>query len=160
MRLILDFDIQSEDDLLVLERVAPILGLTGQDILQKLECTKNVPLDISLYNIKRKSGKGTPKRGANLAYPESFERLWAARPRRKGADPKEGAYLQWQRRVNEGVDPEYMVAQTEKYAKYCSAEIKEKEYVMQTQRWLGKSQPFRQDYVIESPSGYEGVPIL
>ena len=55
-------------------------------------------------------------------YPAAFERLWEARPRRAGSDPKPAAYSAWRARIREGLITEADAhAAVLRYANFCQA---------------------------------------
>lgn len=71
-------------------------------------------------------------------YPQAFLDLWAAYPRRDGANPKRAAYQCWNARRREGYTPEQMLAGVQHYARWARAKGKEHtETVMQAKRFVG-----------------------
>ncbi|WP_158785128.1 hypothetical protein [Pantoea sp. BAV 3049] len=76
-------------------------------------------------------------------YPEDFETLWQAYPRRLGADGKAMAYKAWQVRISEGILPQTMLEAVQRYAAYCDAErLTGTKFVQMPQRFLGPYHEF------------------
>lgn len=84
-------------------------------------------------------------------YPEEFEELWAAYPKRAGHDPKKPAFQAWTaRQRDDGVSHEDMMAGVQRYAAYCRAEgMVNTRFVKQAQFFLGPNHPFADEW---SPS--------
>lgn len=66
-----------------------------------------------------------------------FERFWSVYPKRAGNNPKKPARKSWDARIEQGADPEVMIAAAERYGRFCDATDKiGTEYVKQSQSWL------------------------
>ena len=105
----------------------------------------------------------TPQGGRRPAsdYPEDFERLWEARPRRAGNDPKPKAYKAWKARIREGqITAEEAHAKVLAYRKFCEATGKVgTETVMQLATFFGPTnEAYRQDWTPPRPPGPAGQP--
>lgn len=98
-------------------------------------------------------GRPTPELavGPDGDYPPAFERLWEARPRRDGADPKGRAFAAWRARLRAGADPGDMQAGVERYAAWCDDRYKptERRYVMRLVTFLGPDEHFREDWQVD-----------
>lgn len=100
-----------------------------------------------------------PSKGGD--YPEAFERLWEARPRRAGNDPKPKAYQAYQARIREGrLTGEEAHAAVLRYRKFCEATGKlHTETVMQLASFFGpKNEAYLQDWALPKPAGQPGQP--
>lgn len=91
------------------------------------------------------------KLNGSYTYPESFERIWSAYPRRQGSNPKVGAYRAVRARVKSGDSPDDLATAAAHYAAHVRSTEKEgTEFVQQAATFFGPSEPFR-DF-IEAPS--------
>lgn len=82
-------------------------------------------------------------------YPEDFERIWNARPRRAGSNPKPRAFEAWQARIREGkTTAEKAYEQVVAYARFCANTGKVgTEFVMQLATFFGpKNEAFLADW--------------
>jgi|GEM_PF-5247993 len=98
-----------------------------------------------------------PSKGGD--YPEDFERLWEARPRRAGNDPKPKAYQAWQARIREGrLTAEEAHAAVLRYRRFCEATGKVgTETVMQCASFFGpKNEAWLNDWAPPRPPGPAG----
>lgn len=85
------------------------------------------------------------------AYSEEFEKAWKGYPAREGSNPKNSAYGAWNARVREGVDPDVLLAGVIRYAAFCQAKGQTgTTYVMQGQRFFGKSREFENTWAVSS----------
>lgn len=57
----------------------------------------------------------------DFPYPPEFERVWAKKPRRAGANPKFPAFEAWRARQKEGASVEDLESAVERYARFCEA---------------------------------------
>jgi hypothetical protein len=102
-----------------------------------------------------------PKPSKGGDYPESFEALWEARPRRAGNDPKPKAYQAYQARIREGrLTEEQAHAAVLRYRKFCEATGKVgTETVMQCASFFGpKNEAWLNDWTPPRPPGPAGQP--
>lgn len=94
--------------------------------------------------------KPKPKKAAKPKEPEddeTFERLWAKRPRRAGNDPKHDARKAFNARINGGADPAAIEQGLERYARFCTQTGKiDTEHVMRLSTFLGPAEPYLQDW--------------
>jgi len=82
-------------------------------------------------------------------YPEEFEAIWQAYPKREGANPKNKAYSGYKARIAEGVKPETMAAGVARYAAFVRQKGKTgTEFVMQGQRFFGTEKAYENDWMI------------
>lgn len=80
-------------------------------------------------------------------YPDAFEVLWKAYPKRSGANPKDKAYSAYRSRISEGSSPAEILDGVSRYARYCERLGKVgSEYVMQTKTFLGPSGNFKETW--------------
>ena len=76
--------------------------------------------------------------GMHRDYPDEFEKVWAAYPKRKGADDKGGGYEKFRARVEEGISVDNLLKGVENY--YIEQEREENintRYVMQMKKFFG-----------------------
>lgn len=91
----------------------------------------------------------TPPPKKPPAYPDDFEAIWSAYPKREGANPKNKAYSAYKARLREGVEPGDMAAGTARYAAFVRHKGSERtEFVMQAQRFFGTERAFENDWMI------------
>lgn len=75
-------------------------------------------------------------------YPEDFQRLWEAYPRRSGSNDKRKALKAWTARLRAGHSPGEILAGVERYARWCEATGKVgTEMVKQAATFLGPADP-------------------
>ncbi len=92
-----------------------------------------------------------PAKKNKNAYPEEFEKAWKAYPAREGSNPKNSAYGAWNARVREGVDPDELLAGVIRYAAFCQTKGQTgTTFVMQGQRFFGKSREFENTWAVSS----------
>jgi hypothetical protein len=110
-----------------------------------------------------KNTDGASQDGQNRrdAYPDSFQRAWAAYPKRAGGNPKKTAYRCWRARVREGASEDELERGVVRYAAYCDATGKSgTEYVKQASTFLGPDEHWREDWAVPSKSGGAPEPPL
>lgn len=91
--------------------------------------------------VDRAQKPARPTTRANR-YGEGFESLWAERPRRDGADPKDRAHRAWSARLRGGATPEAMLEGLRRYRAWCEArDMPGTRFVMLTATFLGPSDP-------------------
>lgn len=79
--------------------------------------------------------------------PEDFLKAWGEYPKRDGANPRRDALKAWRARVREGVSPDDLLRATKAYAAAMERKVRVgTEFVMQAQRFYGKSRPY-EDYL-------------
>ncbi len=80
-------------------------------------------------------------------YPDAFEVLWKAYPKRIGGNPKDKAYAAYRSRLAEGKTPAEILDGVSRYARYCESLGKVgSEYVMQAKTFLGPSCNFNETW--------------
>ncbi|MCG5513644.1 helix-turn-helix domain-containing protein [Ectothiorhodospira shaposhnikovii] len=102
-----------------------------------------------------------PKPSKGGDYPEAFERLWEARPRRAGGDPKPAAFRAWRARIQEGrITEEQAHAKVLEYRRYCEGTGKVgTETVQQLATFFGPvKEGYRQEWALPKPAGLSGQP--
>lgn len=83
-------------------------------------------------------------------YPDDFEALWAAYPRRSGGNNKRSAFRQYTARLREGHTHAEMLAGVERYAEYVRSEGKEwTPYVKLAATFLGRDCHFEDTFMAE-----------
>lgn len=109
--------------------------------------------DPSLSDESRQLSKSTsPKKPT--PYPEAFELVWQAYPKRPGSNPKPKAFQAWNARIKEGEEPEKILQGTIRYRQFCDQTGKaHTEFVMQAARFFGKGKEYEQDW---SPPASQG----
>lgn len=82
---------------------------------------------------------------SNRGYPEEFDTLWAAYPKRAGGNSKSDAHRAWSARLKNGATADEMLAGVQRYARYCEATGKiGTEYVKQAATFFGRGEHFRE----------------
>jgi len=102
-----------------------------------------------------------PKPSKGGDYPEAFERLWEARPRRAGGDPKPAAFRAWRARIQEGrITEQQAHAKVLEYRRYCEGTGKVgTETVQQLATFFGPvKEGYRQEWALPKPAGPSGQP--
>lgn len=116
----------------------------NNDVAILSQCVANVAHSDS------DSDKELHRSVAKATYPDAFEVLWAAYPKRSGANPKDKAYSAYRSRLAEGTLPAALLDGVSRYARYCTALGKVgTEYVMQTKTFLGPSGNFNEAWETE-----------
>lgn len=107
-----------------------------------------LPANPTLVSIEDKQGlTGENKNLSGGEKLDAFELAWKAYPKREGANPKNKAQSAWNARLQEGVEPERMLAGVARYAAYCRQKGNVgTEYVMQAVRFFGKEKAFDNDW--------------
>jgi len=78
-----------------------------------------------------------------------FDAIWAAYPKREGANPRNKALSAFKARIAEGIKPDDIAAGVSRYLRYCQARGSiGTEYVMQAARFLGTEKAFENDWMI------------
>lgn len=91
---------------------------------------------------------------SNGGYPEAFDTLWAAYPKRAGGNSKSDAHRAWAARLKSGATADEMLAGVQRYARYCEATGKiGTEYVKQAATFLGRGEHFRELWVSANGGG-------
>lgn len=110
-------------------------------------------------NIKDMSGDKHPtdrrkrKNGEQIAYPDAFEQLWQAYPKRSGGNPKHTAWLLWQKLVNAGEDPDAIMAGVLRYRAWCEATGKiGTETVKMAKSFFGPDQAWKESWDLPKPA--------
>lgn len=110
---------------------------------------------------KDTDGSSQDERRRRDAYPDSFQRAWAAYPKRAGGNPKKTAYRCWRARVREGASEDELERGVARYAAYCDAIGKtDTEYVKQASTFLGPDEHWREDWAVPPKSGRAPEPPL
>lgn len=90
-------------------------------------------------------------RDRRIEYPEEFEEVWHAYPKRSGANKKE-TYKAWNARIKSGTTLEEMADGARRYAAYCKANNTEEKYIKQPSTFFGPSEHFLSEWrIIRSP---------
>ena len=112
--------------------------------------------------------KPKPRASKQVEYPQEFEDVWAAYPRRVGSNPKKKALGAWFARGDaatfcDGDPDEYEMAErfamemgVIAYCQFCDATVEDKRFVMQASTFLGPEQHYRCDWTI--PTAPDNVP--
>ncbi|WP_455547672.1 DnaT-like ssDNA-binding domain-containing protein [Dryocola clanedunensis] len=96
------------------------------------------------------------------AYPDEFEILWSAYPKREGSNPKNKAHSAWKARKREGVSCETMLEGVKRYRLFCDSRGQTGTgYVMQAQRFLGTGREFDNDWKVnhEATNNGQNTPV-
>ncbi len=89
-----------------------------------------------------------PSGDATNGYPDDFEELWKAYPKRKGSS-KKAAHKAWSARLKQGARHEDIMAGARAYARFCEHEGKlGTEYVKLAQTFLGPDEHYLADWSI------------
>ena len=114
--------------------------------------------DAAFYQAMYKAPtKKKPKARASKAlYPEDFESLWAARPKRSGSNPKSKAYSACLARIKEGVTYMQLFNGLDNYSSFCEITNVEPQYVMQAATFFGPDKHYENDWTI--PTAPDNVP--
>ena len=143
----------------VLPKGVPPERDTSADKVSRLDGTKVSRLDgtedVNKNHISIEASQDGRRR--RDAYPDSFQRAWAAYPRRAGGNPKKAAYRCWRARVRQGASEDELERGVARYAAYCEATGKtDTEYVKQASTFLGRDEHWREDWTV--PSKATGAP--
>jgi hypothetical protein len=88
------------------------------------------------------------------SYPDAFEVLWKAYPKRIGGNPKDKAYSAYRSRLAEEHPAAEILDGVSRYARYCELTGKVgTEFVMQTKTFLGPSLNFKEPWETEAAQG-------
>jgi hypothetical protein len=116
----------------------------------------NKKLDYLVSRNQPKKVAGMPK--ARHEYSPWFEEVWKLYPPRSGGNNKFDAEKQWKARVisrSDNIEKTltkiHMLDGTRRYAAFCKATDVDPRYVMQAQRFFGKSQHYLEDWDIPAP---------
>lgn len=107
------------------------------------------------YNRHRtiKEPSKNHQRGTML-FEEVFEQAWTIYPKRAGGNSKAAARKAWNARVKSGVDPEDMLAGTQRYAAYCLATGRVgTQFVRQAATFFGPDLHFEDEFDIPLQQG-------
>lgn len=89
-----------------------------------------------------------------LVHFDDFEACWLIYPKRSGSNPRRDALKAYRARRQAGVNPEDLLAGTQRYAAHCEAVEKTgTEFVMQGARFFGPSEPFREAWDLPTTGG-------
>jgi len=128
---------------------------TSADKVSRLDGTE----DVNKNHISIEASQDGRRR--RDAYPDSFQRAWAAYPKRAGGNSEKKAYRCWRARVRQGVSEDELEQGVVRYARFCDATDKTgSEYVMQASRFFGPDEPWREDWAVPSKSGRAPEPPL
>lgn len=84
-------------------------------------------------------------------YPQEFEEVWLAYPKRAGGNSKADAFKAWNARVKSGVNPQALLDGVLRYAVYIKATGRlNTEYVKQAATFFGKSLHYEETWAIPS----------
>jgi len=99
---------------------------------------------------KDTDGASQDGRNHRDAYPDSFERFWAAYPRRIS---KKAAYRKWQATLRKGATPEELVEAARRYTNYCEATETETRFIKYASTFLGPDEHWREEWTVPSKNG-------
>ncbi|MCL5500474.1 DNA-binding protein [Escherichia coli] len=101
-----------------------------------------------------KSHDDVPPLQKKNAYPEEFERVWQAYPKRSGGNSKSDAFKAWSARLKNGTAAGDMLEGVQRYAAYVEAEGKlNTQYVKQASTFFGPGMHFGEAWEIQPVSG-------
>lgn len=87
-------------------------------------------------------------------YPEEFELVWRAYPKRAGGNSKSDAFKAWNARIKSGTTASDMLEGVQRYAAYVEAEGKlNTQYVKQASTFFGPGMHFGEAWEIQQASG-------
>lgn len=98
-------------------------------------------------NINTDINTNTSGEAASGKYPQAFDDLWSAYPRKPGAN-KKLAFAKWQARINDGHTPEEMLQGVLAYAKYILFKKTEAKWIKNAETFLGPDTHFSSDWSI------------
>ena len=99
--------------------------------------------------------KKKPVKRKSSEYPEWFEDIWSAYPKREGSNPKQKAWSSIKARKYDD-ELELMTAGVKRYADYCEVMVEDKRFVMQAARFFGTNKEYLNDWTI--PKTTEAIP--
>ena len=144
-------------------RRAPCADVSEQTGHPEARRVRNDAVDVSEQPVQSTyiedvttlgASEGNPPPPPRDAYPPTFERFWAAYPRRAGGNPKKAALRQWRATRRKGVTAEELEEAVSRYAAYCDATGKTgTEYVKQASTFLGRDEHWREDWTVPSENG-------
>jgi len=119
---------------------------TSADKVSRLDGTKVSRLDgtedVNKNHISIEASQDGHRR--RDAYPDSFQRAWAAYPRRAGGNPKKAAYQCWRARVRQGASEDELLVATKHYRAHCDRERETGgRFVMMAKTFFGSNERWR-----------------
>lgn len=131
----------------LLDSKTPSLGASRPEIPAEPLATE-LPLVVEPESGPESASEGSLV-DERTKYPEEFERVWAAYPKRDGGNSKRAAFKAWRARVRSGVSPDEMLAGVERYRGHCEARGKVgTEFVQQAATFFGPGEHFREPWTL------------
>lgn len=91
------------------------------------------------------NGSSVDEPSERNGYPEDFEQAWKTYPKRRGSNPKRGAYQAWNARIKGGYTADQLTAGLERYRQFVKeSAIEGTERVMQAKRFFGPACEFEE----------------
>jgi len=83
-------------------------------------------------------------------YPQEFEQVWSAYPKRPGAN-KRAAYKAWKARLQDGASADDILRGVQRYASYCDGQRIDAQFVKQPETFLGPNLHFLSEWGGQQP---------
>ena len=137
-----------------------VQGFTKHQVINRPSKPQCPPYDASLsthatltepsvntHNGREGRGRNTSTDSGRDDYPEEFETLWRAYPKRMGDNPKRKAFKAWRARITAGRTADEIQAGVVRYAAFIAATGKAgTEFVKQAATFLGPDEGFAAEW--------------